>query len=554
MTGRALTASDARSHELWTRVPYPDYYCPAMGRRCRPVYIGDMTTFAIADMATPGEYEVNRRHGSFVPPIMVDPASKTPLYRQISIWFQRAILARHLQPGQRVPSTRVLARELRISRIPVLSAYELLIAEGYFQSFVGAGTCVSRSIPEAMFRLGRNGGKNGRSIDVCSGAARAISQRASDLVCPAQTWMERCTGCTDLEHFPTGIWSKLVSRYVRKVSRDAMGYGNVMGYGPLREAVAEYLGAFRAVKCDSSQILITTGAQQGLLISALTILNPRDSVWVEEPGYPATHQALRAAGASLVPVAVDEQGLRVEYGIHAANHARAVFVTPSHQYPMSVTMSASRRIELLNWVDRNGAWIVEDDYDSEYRFSGNPVGSLQGLDTNGRVIYVGTFNKVMYPALRLGFVVIPVDLIPGFLNIRNAGDTVSAPMPYQMAMADFIREGHLSRHIKRMRAIYHQRRKSLAAAIGAQSDGLLEIVGEETGMYTLALLPPGINDVEIVTEAQQAGIGAGALSQCYVRPPERGGVMLPYAYSDEQVTSATVDRLKAIICAHTLRH
>ncbi|MDE2052606.1 MAG: PLP-dependent aminotransferase family protein [Gammaproteobacteria bacterium] len=490
---------------------------------------------------------MDRLHAGFMPPVALDPASETPLYRQISVWFQRAILAGHLQPGQRVPSTRALAKELGVSRIPVLSAYELLIAEGYFQPFVGAGTCVSQSIPDAAYRPGKDGLANAASVAPESNSRRAVSRRASGMAGAAQAWLGRCRGCTDLEHFPIGIWSKLVNRYARKISRDVMGYGEPMGYGPFRAAVADYLGAFRAVRCDPSQVLVTTGAQQGLLISALTLLDPGDEAWVEEPGYPATHQALRAAAARLVPVPVDREGMQVACAIQAAKHARAAFVTPSHQFPLSVTMSAARRIELLGWAARHGAWIVEDDYDSEYRFCGNPIASLQGLDSDGRVIYVGTLAKVMFPTLRLGFIVVPKDLMPSFLSIRSAHDTFSTSVLYQMAMTDFIREGHFARHIKRMRSVYMERRESLMALIDAELGDVLEVVGEDAGMQLMALLPPGIDDVNIVTEAHQAGLRVNAMSQCYVRPPERGGLMLDYAVTGAQAVASRLDVLKAIL-------
>jgi len=498
---------------------------------------------------------VSRLPASFIPPMALDFASETPLYRQISVWFQRAILDGQLQPGQRVPSTRALAKELGISRIPVLGAYELLIAEGYFQPFVGAGTCVSQSIPDAAYRPARDGVASTVAIEPTSIARRGISRRASGMAGPAQAWLGRCRGCTDLEHFPIATWSKLLNRHARKISRDIMGYGDPMGYEPFREAIAEYLGAFRAVRCDPAQILVTTGAQQGLLIAALTLLDQGDEAWVEEPGYPATHQALRAAGAQLVPVPIDASGLQVERGIEMANRARAAFVTPSHQFPLSVTMSAARRIELLGWATRNGAWIVEDDYDSEYRFNGNPIAALQGLDGDGRVIYVGTLTKVMFPALRLGYVVIPKDLIPSFLNVRNANDTFSTPVLYQMAMTDFMREGHFSRHIKRMRAVYMERRRALAAAIRAQAGDYLEVVGDDAGMHLVALLPPGMDDVEIVGKAHQAGVRINALSQCYLSPPERGGLMLDYAVNNVQPVAARVDVLKSILraCAHEYR-
>jgi len=505
-------------------------------------------------MATSHEFAVDRLPASFIPPIALDFSSETPLYRQIAMWFQRTILAGQLQPGQRVPSTRALAKELRISRIPVLSAYELLIAEGYFQPFAGAGTCVSRSIPDPFSPPEREGLPSAVPGEPKSAARRMVSRRAATMRGLARAWMQLCAGCTDLDHFPIRIWSKLVRRHSQKASADTMGYGNSMGYWPFREALAEYLGAFRAVKCDPSQIMVTTGSQQALQISALALLDPDDDAWIEEPGYPGTQQALKAAGARLVPVPVDGHGLDVAYGIRTANRARAAYVTPSHQFPLGVTMSAARRMELLSWAARNGAWIVEDDYDSEYRFSGNPLASLQGLDADERVIYVGTLTKVMFPTLRLGFAVIPHDLVETFADIRNAMDTISTPVLHQMAMTDFIREGHFSRHIKRMRAIYMERRKVLAEAISAEPPGILEVVGDEAGMYLVALLPPGIDDVEVATRAARMSIRVRELSRCYASPPGRGGLMLGYANVKVEEIPAMVRSVISIVRASRVRH
>lgn len=505
-------------------------------------------------MATSEEFALTRLPASFIPPITLDIRSETPLYRQISMWFQRAILTGQLQPGQRVPSTRALAKALKVSRIPVLSAYELLIAEGYFQPFVGAGTCVSQSIPDALCRAERDTLPNAAAIESGSGARRAVSRRAAGMKGSAQAWLDPCRGCTDLEHFPIAIWSRLINRHARKISRDIMGYGDPMGYAPFREAVAEYLGAFRAVTCDPSQVMVTTGAQQGLLISALTLLDPKDEAWIEEPGYPGTRLALQAAGARLVLVPVDDEGLIVGRGIELAKRARAAFVAPSHQFPLRTTMSAVRRIELLGWAARSGAWIVEDDYDSEFRFCGNPLAALQGIDTEGRVIYVGTLTKVMFPSLRLGYIVVPKDLVSDFLNIRNANDTYATSVLSQMAMTDFMREGHFSRHIKRTRAVYMERRRALAAAIAAQAPGLLEVVGDDAGMFVLALLPPGVDDTEVVAGAHRAGIKAHALSQCYIGPPSRGGLQLDYANCGPTDVAAKVSALKSIIEACRPKH
>jgi GntR family transcriptional regulator / MocR family aminotransferase len=498
-------------------------------------------------MATSQNLALHRLHSGFIPPIELAFESATPLYRQICMWFQRSILSGQLQPGQRVPSTRALAKTLRISRIPVLSAYELLIAEGYLHAYSGAGTCVSRSIPDPFLRPAKDALPDHVAIAPDSASGRSPSRRAAGMRLPAQVWLKTTRSCGDLRHFPIGTWSKLVKRHTDDISKETMGYGEPMGYWPFREAVAEYLGASRAVRCRPSQVLVTTGSQQALQICALALLDPGDRAWIEEPGYPGAQQALRAAGATLVRIPVDPQGMDVEHGIRAAEDARAVYVTPAHQYPLGVAMSAARRVELLSWAARNGVWVVEDDYDSEYRFNTNPPASLQGRDRNGRVIYVGTLTKVMFPTLRLGFAVIPEDLVESFLDVRNAIDTACTSVLYQMAMTDFIREGHFSRHINRIRAVYMARREAMVDALRVQADGLLEVVGEHAGLYVLARLPPGVDDTKIAETAARMGMPVSSLSRCFTRPPDRGGLMLHYPSVDTGEIAAYVRSLTALI-------
>jgi GntR family transcriptional regulator/MocR family aminotransferase len=334
-----------------------------------------------------------------------------------------------------------------------------------------------------------------------------------------------------LDHFPLGVWSKLVARHSRKPAQGIMGYGDAMGYLPLREAIGEYLGAARAVRCDPWQIMVTTGSQQGLQLTAQVLVDPKDRVWIEEPGYPSARQAFIAAGAQLIPVPVDQEGMNVSEFIRRGQKARAVYITPSHQYPLGMTMSATRRMLLLNWAVRNGAWVIEDDYDSEYRFGNRPIASLQGLDTDARVIYVGTFSKVMFPALRLGYVVVPKDLLPAFCAARDAADVFSSTL-YQLVMTDFIREGHFARHIRRMRMLYMERRMALVKEIRAQMGDTLEVIGAEAGMHLAALLASGTDDVAVSKDAARRGISATPLSTCYLRPPARTGVILGYGGSN----------------------
>jgi GntR family transcriptional regulator / MocR family aminotransferase len=493
---------------------------------------------------------MKRVSASFLPPIALDSSRKIPMYRQLCEWFRRAILAGQLRPGQRVPSTRSLAAELKVSRIPVSSAYEQLHAEGYFETFVGAGTCVARSIPDDALKPGIEKIPRVSRQASNGNALRQVSRRVALMRLPAETWSNKLVpfrvSLPALEHFPTRVWSQLLNRHSRKSTRQFMAYGDAKGYVPLREAIAEYLGTVRAVRCEASQVLVTTGSQQGLQLSAQVLLDANERVWVEEPGYPGARQALTMAGAQLVPVPVDHEGLDVAEGIRRARNARAVYITPSHQYPLGVTMTATRRMLLLNWAMRSGAWIIEDDYDSEYRLGGRPIASLQGLDPDARVIYVGTFSKVMFPALRLGYVVVPKDLVVAFSTVRDATDQFSSTL-YQAAMTDFIREGHFARHIRRMRMLYMERRTALVQAIHKQMGGDLEVIGAEAGMHLVALLPPGVSDVAISRRAAEMGISAMPLTSCYAKPPLRGGLILGYGGADARQIHDGIRRLRMII-------
>ena len=489
---------------------------------------------------------------SYLPPIALDPRAKAPLYLQLYEWFRGSIAAGQMRPGQRVPATRILAAELKISRIPVLNAYEQLLAEGYFEARVGAGTCVAGSIPDETLNPAAAKARSPQPAPESHAppASRGMSRRGAALTeLPVQPWLNVVgafrVSLPALDHFPMAVWSRFMARHYRHPAVGAMAYGDAMGYQPLREAIAEYLGAFRAVRCDVSQIQVTTGSQQGLQLAAQVLVDPKDRVLMEEPGYPSARQAFRAAGAEVIPIPVDQEGLNIAGVLAAARRgqeARAVYITPSHQYPLGMTMSATRRMMLLNWAARTGAWIIEDDYDSEYRFDSRPVASLQGLDTNAKVIYVGTFSKVMFPALRVGYLVVPKDLVSAFCAARDAADVFSATL-YQAVLTDFIREGHFARHIRRMRMLYMERRRMLAEEIRLQMAGKLEVIGAKAGMHLAALLPPGIDDVAISKRAAAAGVSATPLSTCYMKSPARGGLILGYGGADAQQIRSGIRKL-----------
>jgi len=486
----------------------------------------------------------------FLPPIKLEPDGGSPVYLQLADWFRHAIVEGRLRPGQRMPSTRTLARELSLSRMPIQSAYEQLHTEGYFETFHGAGTCVAKAIPDDSLRPGPTPTWSARPAASKHKGPRRISRRAAVLRKQSPTWLMNLgafrVGLPALEDFPVASWARLMKRHLRRPPGDSMAYGYSMGYLPFREAIAEYLGVARGVRCDASQILVTSGSQEGLTLCAQVLLDSGDRVWMEEPGYPGAHQSLTAVGARLVPVPVDEEGLNVGEGIRRSPTARAAYVTPSHQFPLGVTLSAPRRMSLLNWAVRRGAWIIEDDNDSEYRFGVPPIASLQGLDSDSRVVYVGTFSKLMFPAMRLGYLVLPKDLVAPFGEVRTAGDAFSSTL-YQLVMNDFIREGHLARHIRKMRGLYRERRATLVETIHRYLGDRLEVVGDEAGLQLTALLPPGVRDLELTRRATRRGISVRPLSACYQRAPDRGGVILGYGNVATDAIREGVLKLRATL-------
>jgi GntR family transcriptional regulator/MocR family aminotransferase len=484
-----------------------------------------------------------RNRSTFFPPIALDAVVGKPIYRQLYDWFQAAIAEGRLRPGQRVPSTRSLAVELKVSRIPVLTAYEQLLAEGYFETYKGTGTAVAISIPQLGVTTSDRDNRPGLKSVRRPRLARRIEVALTmpfDPVPPPGTAFGACQPA--VREFPHQIWSSLIARHSRRMPVATMGYGEVMGHLALREVIAEYLNATRGLRCDASQIMIVAGSQHGLQIAARTLLNEGDLIWMENPGYPRARRAFWMAGAKLVPVPIDNEGLDVRAAIKRCSHARAAYVTPSHQYPMGMTLSATRRMQLLDWASRANAWIIEDDYNSEFRFAGRPVAALQGLGTEDRVIYLGTFSKVLFPALRIGYLVIPKVLVRPFCVARDAMDIFPAPF-LQEVLADFIREGHFSRHTRRMRVLYSSRQKSLLSALHSVLGFGAEIVGTDAGMHLVVLLPSTVDDLELGRRAAGVGLAVTPLSTCYHQPSGQKGLILGYAGVDERTIEASVKLL-----------
>jgi GntR family transcriptional regulator/MocR family aminotransferase len=325
-------------------------------------------------------------------------------------------------------------------------------------------------------------------------------------------------------------------------------YGDQMGSEVFRETIASYLRTARSLHCVAEQVMIVSGSQQALELSARVLLDPGSRVWVEEPGYHLAKAVFALAGCRLVPVPVDGEGLDVAAGVKLCRKARVAFVTPSHQFPLGVTMSASRRFQLLDWAQNTGSWIIEDDYDSEYRYESLPIASLQGLDTNARVIYIGTFSKVLFPSLRLGYIVIPSDLVDRFMAVRRAVD-IGPPNFYQEVIADFISEGHFSRHIRRMRVLYRERRSALVDSISKELGSMVEVLGGEAGMNLAVTLPAGSRDVEIAERAAGQNLWLWPLSPSYLGEASRPGFILGFASTPVEEIPRAVRKLRILLTA-----
>jgi GntR family transcriptional regulator/MocR family aminotransferase len=445
------------------------------------------------------------------------------LYQQVYRRIRDSILAGRLRAGDRLPSTRTYAADAGISRKTAEEAYAQLEAEGYLHRRAGSGSFVAEA---PAFRPGH--GKSGKPA-----GRRALSRRGR-AIGSARACIEPMTvrafagGLPAVDAFPVELWQRLLARRARRLDGGTLCYGDPAGYLPLRESLASYLGTSRGVRCDASQIVIVSSSQQALDLAARLLLDPGDPVWVEDPGYPGAKAALRGAGADLIPVPVDDHGLDVDRGMAMMPDARVACVTPSHQYPLGVTMSLERRMSLLAWARTRGAWIVEDDYDSEFRYESRPLAAIQGLDTAGRVIYVGTFTKVLYPSLRLAYIVLPPDLVTPFVNARTQMDGhVSTFM--QGVVADFIDEGHFAAHVRRMRTLYRARRDVFMDVAQRQLGSAIDFPNADAGLRATGIFRSGRNDRDVSRRALKLGVEAPPLSSYYDGRRPRTGLLLGYA-------------------------
>lgn len=474
----------------------------------------------------------------------IDRDSDVPLHRQVYQRIRDAILSGRLTAGTRLPSTRALATELGVSRNTALGAFEQLTAEGFLEGRIGSGTRVARTLTADLVSRRR-----GRSHTAPGGATPRLATRCvqlAQITRPLAAGSGRDMAFTPAlpaaDLFPSDLWARLASHCARRLASHELAAAAPAGHPTLREALATYVAAARGVPCAAEQVVVVAGAQQALDLVARVILEERSTAALENPGYPGARAALVAAGARILPITVDHEGLQVSELLHSDRDARLVYVSPSHQFPLGVTMSAPRRLELLEWAHDAEAWIVEDDYDSEFRYSGPPLTALRGLDRDDRVVYVGTFSKSLFPALRVGFMVLPVALLEPLLTIRTFAD-LAPPILDQLILTEFLREGHFARHVTRMRRVYRMRRDVLLQALEDECAGLVTATADEMGMRAIAWLPNDLDDRTAARAAAEHGVEVLPISMFYDGPAPRGGLVLNYGATDDDGIRSGTRRL-----------
>ena len=465
----------------------------------------------------------------------LDRHSDVPLHTQVYAGLRDSILDGRLRPGASMPSTRDLPTVLGVSRNTVLAAYDQLQSEGFIEPRVGSGTYVAESIPDKYLR-------SRAAVTPMPVAAREsadgpprLSTRGQRMIAarPFQKafWRRPETfypGIPDYELLPLETWRKLGSKILAQPRRTYLGYGHPGGFGALRMVIAEYLAASRGVRCRPEQVIIVSGSQQGIDLTTRVLVDEGEDIWMEDPGYVGARSVFRAGGANVVPVSVDRDGLIVSDGINRAPHARLAYVTPSHQYPLGHLMSDGRRGELIDWATANQSWIIEDDYDSEIRYSGRPAPALQGMaGGSDRVIYIGTFSKVLFPSLRLGYMVVPPNLVDAFLAARSLSDRHQSTLD-QAVLADFISEGHFVRHLRRCRMAYAERQECMLDRLAHETPGLIEVSADPAGMSLIGWLPPEVSDLHLAERLAAEGIYAPPLSYFSMKDQPRGALVLGY--------------------------
>jgi GntR family transcriptional regulator/MocR family aminotransferase len=476
--------------------------------------------------------------------LVLDPDSPIPLYRQLYEQVRVMILDGRIEPGFKLPPSRRIAADHQIARVTVTAAYEQLQAEGFVTSRVGAGTYVSE-LPDLFSHQSDSDGKYAASLSTWGQRVLEIGDSDEKGIPTGRGTIDFGFGRSFPHIFPYDIWRRLLARYLSTDDTMLSHYGSVEGFYPLRQAVTGYLSRLRGVRCSADQVIIVSGMQQALDLLARLLLNSGDEVLVETPGYSGAFELFRSFGARLRALPVDSDGFPVER-IPVNCQARLVFVTPSNQFPKGGTMPLTRRLALLRWAREANALIFEDDYDGELRYTGHPISALQGLDHDERVVYLGTFSKVLFPALRLGYVVLPPSLADPFHLAMNLVDR-GAPTLTQAAVADFINEGHFERHLRRLRSEYGRRRRSLVEAIERYLGDGFGYSPIEAGLHVMLYLPSAIDESLLVKQAAQAGVGVYPGEPYHLDRPAQPSILLGFSGLNTDEIVEGVIRLATVI-------
>jgi len=470
-------------------------------------------------------------------PFVLDRAGSTPLHRQIYDRWRAAILGGRFRRGERVPSTRAFAETYRVSRVTVTAAYDQLLAEGYFETRIGAGTFVSQELPDEVLRpsrVTRSAPRPARRIHLSAYASRLGRIRQL----PSSSHPLNLSNVSpDVSRFPFPLWRRLISRHLKQARPAIFDHrAGATGHAALRDAIVAYLGRARAVRCEPEQVIVVNGSQQALDLCARLLLDPGDHVAVEEPGYPGARQLFIAHGATLRALRVTDSGASTE-GLPAAT--RLVHMTPSHQFPTGVSMSLARRLEWIEWARTTGAVLLEDDYDSEYRYSGPPLPAMHGLADGAGIIYIGTFSNVMFRGLRVGYLVVPKDLVEPFRVAKWLADR-HTPLIEQAALADFLQDGHLERHVRRMRRLYKRRRDALLEALARHYGGRAVVRGEAAGLHMTVRFTGAGN---MAARAARQGVQLSSSDIYYTAHPVRNEFILGFSAESERALRECVRRL-----------
>lgn len=484
----------------------------------------------------------------FMPFIRLNKDDSMPLYLQLYEQIKQAIFNGRLKDGERMPSTRILSAELSVSRNSVFQAYEQLMVEGFLHGKKGDGTYVCVQLSKAPHRAVKAPVPVKPSVPATVNYKdRSLPDEILKRDCAKEPWLPFQSSVPAVQHFPFKTWARIAAGIYRNIHTLHLGYGDSQGHLPLRQALADYLRINRSIVCTPDQILIVNGSRQAINLAAQVLLKKGDQCWMEDPGYQAARGAISRWGGKLCPVPLTRYGLDIDYAIKHYTAAKLAYVTPSHQYPLGGTLPLGERLKLLQWAARRQMWLVEDDYDSEFRYNGRPVPALKGLDDQGRVIYTGTFSKVLFPALRLGYLVLPsAEMAQQFKLVKSTIDRQS-PVIDQAIVAQFMNEGHFARHLRRMRTLYKKQQDELVALLKKHLGAYLEVDACDTGMHLVAWMLQPCDTQMLAKKAFREGIVLQSIADSSVHFKQRDGLMMGFTGFNTADMELGVMKLKQLL-------